>query len=217
MTTAHRLRTALMLAVLMAYVLLNHHLAQQSQGSNLTTLMACLPLLLAGMVLAWRQRSMMPKTAMLIAFITAPVLCWPWLKNHPANIYFIQHIALFSVLTLWFGRSLFGQRQAICTHFARFDQPVMNERVVRYTRRITLAWTLFFMAMVCTSIGLFLFTDVRIWSIFVNFLSLPLVALMFVIEYAVRCQQLPEGKTGITSAFRAYRQAMAKKTYPTAP
>ena len=203
-----RLRIMAILVLLTGYVLLNHHLARQKQTGNLATLVACLPLLLAGASLAWRQPTFRVRAILLLALVTLPAIGWPLLKSHPANIYMTQHVALFGGLAIWFGRSLFSDRQALCTRFARFDQPVMTDAILRYTRRATLAWTIFFVAMVSTSVSLFLWSSVSVWSLFANFFSLPLVILMFAAEYAVRCQVLPEGRTGITSAFFAYRRAI---------
>ena len=213
----HRLRIMAILVLLAGYILLNHHLAQQKQASNLATLVACLPLLLAGTSLAWQQRTFWVRAILLTSLVTLPVIGWPLLKSHPANIYMTQHVALFGGLAIWFGRSLVGDRQALCTQFARFDQPVMTDAILRYTRRVTLAWTVFFVVMASTSVGLFLWSSVSVWSLFANFFSLPLVILMFAAEYAVRCRVLPEGRTGITSAFFAYRRAMVSARQKPSP
>ena len=194
--------------------MLNHHLAQQKQIGNLATLVACLPLLLAGASFAWQQRTFWMRAILLTALVTLPAIGWPLLKSHPASIGMTQHVALFGGLAIWFGRSLFGDRQALCTQFARFDQPVMTDAILRYTRRVTLAWTVFFVTMAGTSVGLFLWSSVSVWSLFANFFSLPLVILMFAAEYAVRCRVLPEGRTGITSAFFAYRRAISARQKP---
>ena len=164
-----RLRIMAILVLLTGYVLLNHHLARQKQTGNLATLVACLPLLLAGASLAWRQPTFRVRAILLLALVTLPAIGWPLLKSHPANIYMTQHVALFGGLAIWFGRSLFSDRQALCTRFARFDQPVMTDAILRYTRRVTLAWTIFFVAMVSTSVSLFLWSSVSVWSLFANF------------------------------------------------
>jgi uncharacterized membrane protein len=58
--------------------------------------------------------------------------------------------------------------------------------VARYTRQVTLAWALFFVGIAGVSTVLFATTSIVAWSTFANFVSLPLVAVMFVAEYACR-------------------------------
>ena len=67
----------------------------------------------------------------------------------------------------------------------------LDSEVVRYTRQVTRAWTLFFLGMSLVSAVLFLFGTIEAWSVFANFLSLPLVLLMFVAEHLVRLHKLP--------------------------
>ncbi|MBD3816745.1 MAG: hypothetical protein IE913_09895, partial [Halothiobacillus sp.] len=75
-------------------------------------------------------------------------------------------------------------------------------------------WTIFFFAMATTSILLYLFAPITIWSIFANSLTLPLLVLMFGAEYLVRRRILPpEDQLGPLSAFRAYRRSvLARRT-----
>jgi uncharacterized membrane protein len=77
-----------------------------------------------------------------------------------------------------------------------------------YARRVTVAWTLFFAAMALTSTLLFFLAPLAIWSVFANFLTLPLVALMFITEYWIRRWTLPDVQnTRILDAVRAFRNA----------
>jgi len=58
---------------------------------------------------------------------------------------------------------------------------------------------------------LFFLASQTTWSIFVNFVTLPLVALMFIVEYLVRrrvLSNLPEGS--VMDAVRAYRNDSAR-------
>ena len=76
---------------------------------------------------------------------------------------------------------------------------------MRYTRAVTLAWPLFFLLNVAASFLLFEFTPLRVWSIFVNFCALPLILLMFVVEYAVRRRVLPQvQRSGLVATLRVY-------------
>ena len=79
-----------------------------------------------------------------------------------------------------------------------------------YARQVTVAWTLFFAAMALTSTLLFFLAPLASWSVFANFLTLPLVALMFIAEYWVRRWVLPDMQDAhILDALRAYRNSSA--------
>ncbi|MEA3175818.1 MAG: hypothetical protein QOF42_3229, partial [Gammaproteobacteria bacterium] len=70
---------------------------------------------------------------------------------------------------------------------------------------VTLAWTLFFVGNLAVTFVLFAFAPLRIWSFFVNFVSLPLVLLMFVVEFAVRRRVLPQvQRHGLIATLRIY-------------
>jgi uncharacterized membrane protein len=82
----------------------------------------------------------------------------------------------------------------------------MTPALLRYTRQVTLAWTLFFLSSAALSILLFFFASTEAWSVFANILALPLVAVMFVAENEVRKRVLPpQDRVGILATVRAFR------------
>jgi uncharacterized membrane protein len=73
------------------------------------------------------------------------------------------------------------------------------------------AWVIFFAAIIIISSLLFFLAPLAVWSIFVNFLTLPLVALMFIAEFMLRRRLLlgiPSGH--IFDAVRAYMKHAAR-------
>lgn len=134
----------------------------------------------------------------------------PWL-------YFAQHVAMFVVLTAWFGASLRPGRDALVTRFARFAEGTLSATGVAYTRGVTLAWTLFCMTMIAVSVALFFLAPLELWSAFANLLTLPLVGAMFVAEYAVRmrtCPDLAHGGVvrGVLHSVRAFWESTTRST-----
>lgn len=125
----------------------------------------------------------------------------------PRWVYLLQHAGANFGLALLFGLSLGSPAGSLVTRMARAIHGELPEDVLRYTRRVTWAWTLFFVVMALLSVGLFFLADMSTWSVFINFLTLPLVALMFVVEYLVRRLVLPghEHKS-ILAGVRAYSQ-----------
>lgn len=85
-----------------------------------------------------------------------------------------------------FGLSLLQGREPIVTYFARAIHGRISPEIELYTRRVTLAWCIFFGLQVACSILLLALAPVAWWSTFVNILNLPLVALMMLGERLTR-------------------------------
>jgi uncharacterized membrane protein len=120
---------------------------------------------------------------------------------------YLEHLCFNLAMALLFGRTLAPGRQPLCTRLAVRIHGTITPTVERYTRRITLAWTLFFLATAAVSTLLFAAATLDHWSIFANYLSLPLVGAMFVAEQAYRRHALPnEPGPRIAEMIRAYRQ-----------
>ncbi len=124
-------------------------------------------------------------------------------------LYLIQHVGINVVLGAVFGRSLFAGRRPLVTVFASHVHASMSPSLLSFTRRATLAWTLFFAVMAALSLLLFFLAPIEVWSAFANILTGPLVAAMFVAENEVRKRVLPrENQIGIIAALRGFRVGM---------
>lgn len=109
--------------------------------------------------------------------------------SHEALAWFslLQNVGMQLLLALFFGLTLRSGHEPLIARFARrIHGADYSPRIARYARQATWAWTLFFLAMVLTPILLFAWTPIKTFSFFVNVLSLPLLGLMFVAEYAAR-------------------------------
>src|SRR5258708_63867 len=101
--------------------------------------------------------------------------------------------------------SVLGLCASWCTEVGDSVHGSLTREEVRYARRVTAAWAVFFILITGATFGLFLFAPLRIWSLFANFCVLPLIGLMFVAEYAVRRRALPQvPRRGILAAVRVY-------------
>lgn len=119
---------------------------------------------------------------------------------------FLQSVGINAVLAFVFGRTLTGGRQPLVTRVAAMVHEEMSPELNRYTRQVTLAWTLFFIAVASTSAGLFFLAPIEAWSVFANILSLPLMGLMFLVENEVRKRTLPKrDQVGLIGTVRAIR------------
>jgi uncharacterized membrane protein len=200
-----RLQLAAVVVAIIAYSGLSHYSNSHARARDLATGLALAPMLTLGAVLAWRWL----KTALaaLAALVTAFLLCtfWPGLTRNFSLLYFVQQFGFYSLMALSFGTTLIGPRVPLCTMLADKVHGPLTPQELRYTRQVTVAWTWFFILNMLATVLLFEFAPMNVWSIFVNFASLPLLALMFLGEYLVRRQVLPQVHSGgIIATLRVY-------------
>jgi uncharacterized membrane protein len=122
-----------------------------------------------------------------------------------ATISGLPHAAAYSFLLWYFGRTLLRGREPIITRFSSSVHGPLPPTMERYTRKVTIAWCIFFAAQLIVSALLFAFASVEAWSLFINLLNLPLLAVMFVGPLAYRTLRYPEfPRTSIGQAIRAF-------------
>ena len=119
----------------------------------------------------------------------------------------VPHAMIYLGLLAIFGRSLAPGQQAVATYLARLSRGHMTPSLLRYTRRVTWAWSWFFAAQIVVSFMLLAFAPLNVWSMFVNVCNLPLLAAMLLGEFAWRqwrhAAQPPER---LIDMFRIYRR-----------
>ncbi len=98
----------------------------------------------------------------------------------------LSHAAIYASLLVLFGQSLRPGRTAVVTKLALRFHGVLPSAKRIYTRTVTKAWCIFFLAQLAASALLLCLAPDRVWSLFVNVLDGPLVAAMFLAEFAVR-------------------------------
>ncbi len=204
-------------AAVISYAVLAHVSNSVPGNENLGAVLALAPLWLAAAALAWRSSyQWIGLLACLLGALLA-YACWDNLKRHFMWLYLIQQAGAYALLAISFGRSL-GQRHVpLCTQFATLVHGPLTLPVSRYTRSVTIAWTLFFVAMSATLLILYATAPLAVWSVFANFCTVPLVALMFIGEYLIRQRTLPDMKhASIRDTIRAL-STRAGATSATAP
>lgn len=102
----------------------------------------------------------------------------------------LGHWGLYASLLATFALTLRRGHTPLITGMAYRLHGSLSDEMIRYTRSVTVAWSLFFIAQLATSIALFCFAPLTVWSVFVNLLDIPLVVTMFAVEYAVRLRVL---------------------------
>lgn len=116
----------------------------------------------------------------------ASLAWWPRLLERIDWLYLAQHSASNLLLCYFFARTLFGARVPVVTTLAQTIHGNLPVEIQRYTRKVTIAWSVFFAAQVAVSLLIYVFLPIEAWSWFANVLNWPLVGLMFVTEYLCR-------------------------------
>ena len=205
MASGRRLQLAAVVLFFLAYSVLSHYSNLNPQAHDLRTLLALAPMLTLGLVLLWRSSG--APAALLAAAATAYLLrtFWPLFAQNFSIVYLVQQAGFYSIMAFTFGRTLRKDRVPLCTQLADRVHGPLSALELRYTRNVTIAWGIFFLLNLAATFLLYRFAPLRIWSLFVNFCSLPLILLMFVAEYLVRRRVLPQvQRSGLMATLRVY-------------
>lgn len=109
------------------------------------------------------------------------------ISGHPQWIIYSLPFALLLVLAVVFCNSLRAGKVPYITYMAQLiRQHTLDPKSQKYTRNVTIAWTIMLFALLVEMLSLALFAPLAIWSYTVNFLNYILIATFFIIEYIIR-------------------------------
>lgn len=195
-----------------AYSLLLYFVIRSGSVSSLQLLLSMLPLLLAGGWAAWRAVSPGWRPLVLASGLALVygLFVGDYLRQGLIAADGVWHATMNAFMLLLFGRTLLPGRTPLISQVARIlEQGELSRVTSDYTRKVTQAWSLFFMAQLLGSALLYLLAPVAIWSLFVNVLNAPLIALMFAAEYFVRLLFHPEqARNSIPQVIGAFSRQM---------
>ncbi len=197
-----------------AWALMAHITSASSAPSGWGAALALTPMGFALLLLLWRLPSRWLTAAIAAALALGLWWLWPALTGRVALLFYLEHLGVYILLSSVFGRSLWGPEESLVTRMARsVHGGILTPAQAVYTRKVTLAWCLFFAGMAMVSTGLFLWASVVTWSTFANLLGGPLIALMFVGEYLWRRHALPEEKrASLADTVRAWKAQRSDKS-----
>ncbi|HZF15166.1 MAG TPA: hypothetical protein VE046_04410 [Steroidobacteraceae bacterium] len=89
-------------------------------------------------------------------------------------------------LLVLFGSSLRSGQEPLVSRIARFERGTLSDDLAAYTRRLTLLWSLLFVALTISAIVLAIAATPRVWSLATNFIHYLVIGAAFVGEYAYR-------------------------------
>lgn len=204
---ARLLRGAAVAALALAWAVAAH-VGSTGEGSpDFSAALGVAPLVAAAAMLLGRLAGLR-RVVGALALLGLLAALWPLLRQNVALLYLVQHIGFNLALASLFGRTLIGPGEALVTRLARLVYgDGISDRNIRYTRGVTVAWTVFFVTNASVSLLLYALAPAAVWSGYANLLDLPLVATMFLGEHLWRRRALPpEERPGVADIVRAWRR-----------
>jgi uncharacterized membrane protein len=184
------------------------HLGSAGIGDpDLNVAIGVAPIVLAAWLACSRLAALLRHLARL-ALAIGLFFIWPGLRDNVSVLYLMQHVGINLSLAALFGLTLSGPGDALITRLARMlhERP-LSARNIRYTRQVTLAWTVFFTVNALISLIFHAFLPVAWWSLYANVLNWPLVGAMFLVEHLLRRRILPpEERPSIADVIRVWRR-----------
>jgi uncharacterized membrane protein len=190
-----------------AYVLGSHWLMTHAADSPWSVVVVVAPMLVLVAIGAWRagQHVLALGTGAVVAVLLLQGVLG--LRIPAPVLYVAQHVGINLFLAALFGGTLRAGHKPLITILAERVHRVFTPAMVVYTRKVTVAWTVYFLAMVVVSLGLYAFAPFDTWALFANLLTPVAVVAMFACEYLLRYHLHPEfERTSIAAAVRSYLQ-----------
>jgi uncharacterized membrane protein len=188
-----------------AYVLGSHWVMTRAPASQWNAVVVIAPMLALAALVAWQRRRRL--LALATAAATAALVLQAWRGGGlpEATLYVGQHVVIHLLLAFVFASTLQGGREPLVTALARRVHGSLTPPMVVYSRNVTIAWSLYFVAMAAASLALFAFAPFSAWATFANLVTPFALVAMFVGEYLLRYRLHPEfERATIADAVRAY-------------
>jgi|KBSMisStaDraftv2_1062788.scaffolds.fasta_scaffold203647_3 uncharacterized membrane protein len=199
-------RIVAILLASIAYVVGTHWLMTRGGGSPWNVVGVLTPMLLAIAVGAWRGGQHLLGA---IAALAIAALCTQALMGIAVSsqmLYLAQHAGIHLFLAVGFGSTLRAGHTPLITTLAARVHRELTPAMLVYTRKLTLAWVVYFLVMASVSLALFAFASFATWALFANLLTPCTMVLMFGGEYVLRYHWHPEfERASIADAIRSYR------------
>jgi uncharacterized membrane protein len=199
-------RVGLVLLVGLAYVLFTHWLMTHTEASAWNVVGVLAPMLVIATLGTWRSghKGIAVGAALVLAALCVQAALGIRVTSHA--LYLLQHAGINFFLALFFGSTLRAGRTSIITAVAhRVHGKELPPAHLAYTRQVTAAWTIFFLAIVTISLVLFFGFSFETWAIFANLITPIATGAMFIGEFSLRYRLHPEfARSTVADAIGAY-------------
>ncbi len=191
----------------LAYVAGSQWLMIGAPASPWSAVALLTPMLAAVAVWAWRAHQRLLSVAALAAIVALSVRAAAGADMSAERLYVAQHVLIHACLAIWFGATLRPGLTPLISGLAERVHRHLTPPMRVYTRKVTLAWTIYFVLMAGVSLALYAGAAFETWATFANLLTPLAVALMFGAEHLLRYWLHPEfERVSMTDAIRAYMQ-----------
>lgn len=211
-----KLRLALLGAGGAIYLVLGYLASSSNHPPLLVVLITALPVVIGLLAACWQTPLRFP--ALLLGLFAAVVVTQrlDFLLSHAAWFYFLQHVGAMVALAIMFGSTLRTHEGALCSRVAKFAIAApLDARYFEYTWKVTLAWTIYFVASAIISSGLFFASSLAVWSLFATILTPISLPLMFGGEYLIRQRALPgRAHFSIAQTIESYQKYVQRRDCP---
>jgi uncharacterized membrane protein len=131
----------------------------------------------------------------------------PW-STVAERLYLVEHVAIHLALAYSFGFTLRRGSRPLITRLAERVHGSLTPAKVRYTRQVTVAWTVYFVAMAAVSVALFATLPFAAWAVYAHVATPLALVTMFLGEYVLRFRLHPEfERARVRDMIRAYAHA----------
>ncbi len=207
-------RAALAVAVpagaLVAYAVLSNWLMVHAASEPYTLALLFGPLLLAVGGMGWRQRQWATLAACAVLLLVLVAVVLKGGIQDAQRLYVLQHAGLHLALAWTFALTLRPGQKPLITALAeglhgRLGQNFTPE-LAAYTRKVTVLWTGYFVAMIAGSLVLYAATPWAWWTFYCTVLTPIIVIALFAGEHLMRYRWHPEfPRVSMQAAFQAYQ------------
>jgi uncharacterized membrane protein len=223
-------KSGLAVALVVAYALASHFALILPGGKTIAAVLAVgIPaMIVVGVVFQWVLKwltstsggslPLVFRIALAICIAVIPIgtflyVTWPLMLANADAVYFAQHVGTNGLLAWVFGQTLSQGATPLVVTFAKMVHPVLPNEIEIYARKVTVAWTWFFILTCSISVVLYLAAPLAAWSSFAILFQWPSVALFFIGEYLLRKKLFKKfDHATLKQGFDAYRQSHTKST-----
>lgn len=197
-------------AALAAYAALSHWLMVHAADRPWAVAALFGPLVAAVAAAGWKQRQPWLLAACAAGVALLVVVVQRGGVDDVNRTYVLQHGGIHAALAISFALTLRPGGKALIELLAERLHRRFTPAMRAYTRRLTLAWAVYFAAMIVISLGIYMLAPWPWWSLFCN-VATPLAALAFFVgEHVWRYRRHPDfERVSLQSAFAAYRGSAA--------
>ena len=188
-----------------AYVLASQWIMTRAPASPWNVVVIVAPMLALAAVLAWQRGQRWLAALAALATLGLAVQAWRGQGVAAGALYVGQHVAIHVLLAFVFGLTLQAGREPLITALARRVHGGLTAPMEIYSRKVTVAWTLYFVAVAALSLVLYVVASFALWATFANLVTPVAMLAMFVGEYLLRYRLHPEfERATLAQAVRAY-------------